>query len=205
MLLWPKLKCRRCWLTPGRPKCHKCCTALSEQREREKKRALFCWRPAAEAPNLYSLYWREAFFFPLPPARRRQIQSGQLIRALAAPLGRERNWELAWPWRATLIGFCCSHCGREENPISYVIMRQNSFLLAWSWEPRPSIEIPAAGCWFNFRLRDELARGRARFISAPIKQCVALRLVRPVCSGHKMSRHLWQEEPFVAEARPAVT
>lgn len=43
-------------------------------------------------------------------------------------------------------------------------------------------------------------RGRARFISVPIKECVALRLVRPVCSEHKMSRDLWQEEPFVAEA-----
>lgn len=55
-----KLKCQRCWLTPGQPKCHKCCTALSEQREKKRKRALFCWRPAAEAPNLNSLYWREA-------------------------------------------------------------------------------------------------------------------------------------------------
>lgn len=63
---------------------------LSREREK-KKRPLFCWRPVAEAPNLYSLYWREAaaagfrvcapalspgaditvisFFFFFPPAR----------------------------------------------------------------------------------------------------------------------------------------
>lgn len=178
-----KLKCRRCWLTPGRPKCHKCCTALCEQREKKRKRSLFCWRPAAEAPNLYSLYWREAaagfrvcapalspgaditvisfLFIPSRPHADVKFNQVNSFGALAAPLGRERNWELASPCRATLIGFCCSHCGREANPISYVIMRQNSFLLAWSREPSPSIEIPAARCWFNFRLRDELARACA--------------------------------------------
>lgn len=150
MLLWPKLKCRRCWLTLGRPKCHKCCTALSEQREREKKE--LC---SADGPRLkhqtYILFIGVKLLFFFPPARTttsnsiRSTHSGtrgpswtgtQLRVGMAAAC--DIDWFLLFPLRQR--GEPNQLC---HNETKFIFISLKPRAKALDWNPR---------CWVLIQL-----------------------------------------------------
>lgn len=186
---------------------HKCCAALSVhslQLKHQTYTLSLAWccsssRLPCLRSSLVTWGWHHRcdFFFLLPPAWRCQIQSGQLTRKLAAPswMEAELSVGIVQHW---LVSVASTAAERKSQSV-YVIMRQNSFLWVLMSRDGPSIEIPSAGCWLDFRLADVLV-----FLGTRTSSVCSLKwtcLVSPVrFAKHKMSRDWWQEEQFVTEA-----
>lgn len=140
---------------------------------------MFCWQPAAEAPNLYSLTGVKLqqqqvsvsavqpyhlgptsslgffFFFHRPhgDVKFNQVNSLRSSRPILDGSGIEH-----WHRRGVqhwLVSVASTAAKRKTQSV-YIIMRQNSFLWDLMSRAGPSIEIPSAGCWFNSKLYDEL-------------------------------------------------